>query len=221
MTARVAEISEMRSDSHVLDLGCGRGIPVLDTAVRVGCSVVGVDLTEGNIDMANESLKLYKSEKKSDLIAEFYAASYFNLPEAVLNQTFTHVMMQTSLFYSHNRIDELFGTVAKLLRPGGYFVATDFCRISEVDEVKEFMTWNSMPAILSLDEMKAAFLRNGLEYCGGENLDRHCVKCHETLREKTIQLGILEFSSPNFHRSRENFVKDGLVTFQIIMARKT
>ena len=121
MMSRIAEISKMKSDSHVLDLGCGRGVPVLDIAVSIGCSIVGVDLTEGNIEMANKSLKQYKREKKSDLDAEFYAASYLDLPETVLNQTFTHVMMQTSLFYSHHRIDEVFSAVSKILSPGGFF----------------------------------------------------------------------------------------------------
>ena len=194
MTARVAEISGMNSDSHVLDLGCGRGRPVLDIAVSKGCSVVGVDLTEGNIDLANEFLESYKMDKKPDIEAEFYAASYFNLPDVVLNQTFTHVMMQTSLFYSHHRIDEIFGVVSKNLCPGGCFIATDFCRISEVEKIGEFMKLNSMPAILSLEEIKTALLRNGLEYCQGENLDRHCVRCHEELRVKTVKLGITDFA---------------------------
>lgn len=219
MTARIAEISEISSDSHVLDLGCGRGRPILDIAVDLGCSVVGVDLSEGNIDMANESLERYRREKKPDIDAKFYAASYFYLPEEVLTETFTHVMMQTSLFYSHHRVDEIFGPVSRILCPGGRFVATDFCRISDVADVQEFMKWNSMPAILSLEEIKAALSRNGLEYCGGENLDRHCIRCHAHLREKIVRLGIPEFSPPDFHRSREDFIKNSQVTFHLIMAQ--
>ena len=220
MTARIGEISEMNSDSRVLDLGCGRGRPTLDIAVDLGCSVVGVDLSEGNIDMAKESLERYRKEKKPDIDAKFYACSYFDLPEEVLKEKFTHVMMQTSLFYSHHRVDDIFGPVSRILCPGGWFVATDFCRISDVTDIREFMKWNSMPAILSLDEMKAAFSINGLEYQGGENLDSHCIKCHKHLREKTVRLGLTEFASPEFHRSREDFVKNGQVTFQLIMAQK-
>ena len=78
-----------------------------------------------------------------------------------------------------------------------------------------------MPAILSLEEMKTALSKHGLEYTGGENLDHHCVKCHETLRLKTVELGLTDFASPEFHRSREDFVKNNQVTFQLIVARKS
>ena len=185
MTARVAEISEMNSQSHVLDLGCGRGRPILDIAVSKGCSVVGVDLADGHIAMANESAKLYKKEKKPDLKAEFYAASYFELPAAVTNQKFTHVMMQASMFYAHHRIDEILGIISKVLSPGGVLVTTDFVRACETADLTKFLEMNSMPAILSLDEMKAAMMRNGLNYSGGENLDDHCVKCNVMLCKET------------------------------------
>lgn len=219
MTERLSEISDMSSDSRVLDLGCGRGRPLLDIAVSKGCPVVGVDLCEGNIEIANEYLALYK-ENNNDLKAEFYAASYFDLPGVVKKEMYSHVMMQTSLFYSHHRIDDVFRVVSEVLKPAGRFVATDFCRIADREKVNGFTKVNSMLDILSLDEIKSALLRHGLEYCGGENLDLHCMKCHQYLREKTVSLGLEEFASTDMHAAREEFVKNGLVTFQIILARK-
>ena len=219
MTARLAEISEINSDSHVLDLGCGRGRPVLDTAVSRGCSVVGVDLAEGHIAMANEAAELYKKEKKPDLKYEFYAASYFDLPEAVTSQTFTHVMMQTSMFYAHHRIDEILSTISKLLRPGGVLVTTDFLRVSDTADLTKFKEMNSMPVILSLDEMKAAFVKNGLEYCGGEDLDEHCMKCNAMKAQKIVEENI-EGPTVAFFNMREGSVRDKKVSFQIVMAKK-
>ena len=219
MTARVAEISGMNSDSHVLDLGCGRGRPVLDIAVSKGCSVVGVDLSDGHIAMAKEASKIYAKEKKPDIKAEFYAASYFELPEAVTSQNFTHVMMQTSMFYAHHRIDEILGTISKVLRPGGILVTTDFLRVSDTADLTKFMEMNSMPVILSLDEMKAAFLRNGLEYCGGEDLDHHCIKCNAMKAAKVVQENIVGPSAA-FFNLREEFVREKKVSFQIVMAKK-
>ena len=124
MTARLAEISEINASSHVLDLGCGKGIPALDIAMAHGCSVVGVDLAEKLVEIGRRAFEKYRQEKP-DLKAEFHAASYFELPEAVMSQRFTHVLMQTSLFYVLDRIDEVFAQVSKLLKPGGVFVAAD------------------------------------------------------------------------------------------------
>ena len=220
MTARVAEISDMNSDSHVLDLGCGRGRPVLDIAVSKNCSVVGVDLAEEHIALAKKAAEVYKVEKKADIKSEFHAASYFDLPDAVTNQKFSHVMMQTSMFYAHNRIDELLRNVSKVLQPGGVLVATDFVRASDTADLTKFLEFNSMPVILSLDELKAAFLRNGLEYFGGENLDEHCIKCNAMKAAKVIEENI-QGPSVAFFNNREEFVRDKKVSFQIIMAKKS
>ena len=223
MTARVAEISGMNADSHVLDLGCGRGRPVLDIAVSKGCSVVGIDLSDGHIAMAKEASKVYAKEKKPDIKAEFYAASYFELPEAVTSQTFTHVMMQTSMFYAHHRIDEILGTISKVLRPGGILVTTDFLRVSDdADDadVALFVEKNSMRAILSMDEMKAAFVRNGLQYCGGEDLDRHCMKCNAMKVAKILQENIDGFGTEIFNM-RQEYIRLKKISFQIVMASKS
>ena len=223
MTARVAEISGMNSDSHVLDLGCGRGRPILDIAVSKGCSVVGIDLSDGHIAMAKEATKIYAKEKKPDIKAEFYAASYFELPEAVTSQTFTHVMMQTSMFYAHHRIDEILGTISKVLRPGGILVTTDFLRVSDdADDadVALFVQKNSMRAILSMDEMKAAFVRNGLQYCGGEDLDRHCMKCNAMKVAKILQENIDGFGTEIFNM-RQEYIRLKKISFQIVMASKS
>ncbi|XP_063680082.1 uncharacterized protein LOC134815477 [Bolinopsis microptera] len=219
MTALVAEISEMKSASHVLDLGCGQGIPVMDIAVHIGCSVVGVDLAECHIENANKSAEFYKKEKKPDLESEFYAASYFDLPEAVTNQTFTHVMMQTSMFYAHHRIDEILSTIFKLLRPGGVLVTTDVLRTGESADLNKFMKMNFMSALLTLDEMKAALLRNGLEYYGGENLDDHFIKSAAKKTEKIVTENIPCPSLP-FFKLQESIVKNKEMTFQIVMAKK-
>ena len=128
-------------------------------------------------------------------------------------------MMQTSMFYAHHRIDEILGNISKVLRPGGVLVTTDFVRVSDTADISEFMTMNSMPAILSLEEMKAAFLRNGMEYCGGENLDEHCMKCNAMKAEKVEREKIVG-PSVAFFNLRENTVKEKSVSFQIVMAKK-
>ena len=221
MTVRVAEISGMNADSHVLDLGCGQGIPALDIAFNIGCSIVGVDLSECQIDMANQSAELYRREKKPDLKSEFYVASYFELPEAVTSQNFTHVMMQTSMFYAHHRMDEILSIISKVLRQGGILVTTDLYKGSESDspDLSKFLEINFLPALLSLDEMKAALMRNGFEYSGGENLDNHCIKSSADKAEKIVQDNI-PCPSLLLFRLKEQLVKNGEMSFQIVMAKK-
>lgn len=221
MTERLAEISKMNAQSHVLDLGCGRGRPILDIALKIGCSVVGVDLAEGHVKMAKESKEEYEKDKDCELKAEFYAASYFDLPKEVTNQVFSHVMMQTSLFYAHHRINEVLQNISNVLKPGGVFVATDFVRVGDISNsrVIKFIEMNSMKGFLSLGEMKEHLLNNALEYTNGENLDHHCIKCNVMKTKKVIQ-DKLTGPSTEFFTNREETVRDKLASFQIIMAKK-
>ena len=225
MTERLAELSGIDGQSHVLDLGCGRGRPALDIALKTGCSVVGVDLAEGHIEMAEEYRKEYHEiimkEKGSVLKAEFYAASYFDLPEEVANQTFSHVIMQTSLFYAHHRINEVLANVSKVLKPGGLFIATDFVRLADVNDsrIAKFMEMNSMRYFLSHEDMKESLIANGLKYTSGENLDYHCMKCN-AMKAERVEKENLDGPSTGFFKMREENVRDKLVSFQIIVATK-
>jgi len=223
MPLRLVEIGEINSESRVLDLGCGKGRPLLDVAVATGCSVVGVDLADGHIDIANGFKDKYLLEHPT-LKAEFYAASYFELPAAVTQQTFTHVVMQTSLFYNHHKIDQLLSSVSTLLVTNGKMMTTDFLRKASAEDVAEFLTFNSMSLMLSMDEMKEAFTRHGMEYCGGEDIDQSCIKCNTMKKAKAAELRAKSDNfaqlNPAFFECRRSYVESGKVTFQIVMAKK-
>ena len=174
-----------------------------------------VDLADGNIEMCRKSLSAM-----SGVRAEFHVGSYFSLPAEVTQQRFSHVLMQTSIFYAHHRIDDVLGEVSRVLAPGGILATTDFLRVTEDPaELASFQTWNSMSVVLTLEEMKAALARNGLQYTGGENLDKHCVRCNDHKMERTIKEGI-EGPKAEFFKCRSDFVSSGKVTFQIVIAKK-
>ena len=59
------------------------------------------------------------------------------------------------------RIDQLLSSVSSLLTKDGKMLTTDFLRIAPAEEVAEFLTFNSMTLMLSMEEMKQAFARNG------------------------------------------------------------
>ena len=219
MTERLTEVSNINERSHVLDLGCGRGAPILDTAVKTGCSVVGLDLSEEQIKLCLKRYEDYKANKMSSINAAFYCGSFYDFPEEIRKQQFTHVLMQTSLFYGHHRIDEILSQVSAVLKHGGIFAATDFYRKVPEEKLAEFKKWNSMTKILSLEETKAALLKHNLKYVDGEDLDKHCVTCNANKLKKVEELD-LKGPDPNFFRMREASVKNGLVTFQLVVAEK-
>ena len=221
MTARLVEISNINSSSKVLDLGCGTGAPTLDIAATTGSTVVGVDLSEGLVEQANNQYLASYKERYPDIRAEFYCGSYYEIPEAVKALApFTHVVMQTSIFYGHHRIDEILREVSGVLEPSsGILVTTDFQRKAPLEDVTDLLKFMNMKTVLSKGEMEAALERNGMEYCGGENLDSHYIKCNTAKMNKVEALKI-EGSNPEFFRVRAESVRHGKVSFQIVLARK-
>ena len=218
ITMLLGEISEMGPKSQILDLGCGSGRPALDLAVKFGCSVVGVDLSEEHINMAKMSEKEYK-EMHPDINAEFYQGSFFEIPKEVMDKVFSHVIMQTSLFYAHHDLDNLFGQIEKILKPGGTFLATDFYRKTAETELKEFMEFNGMSRFLSLDEMKGALLRNNLKFVSSEDLNSHCIKCHDMAAEKMHGLNFTR-DQVKFCEVRSSHAKADKVCFHLLIANR-
>lgn len=79
----------LKSQSHVLDLGCGAGIPIDDVLLKKGHLVTGLDIAEQQIKLAKKSCPqgefivkniadLEFSEYQADAVVSFY--TIFHLP---------------------------------------------------------------------------------------------------------------------------------------------
>ncbi|MEV6560813.1 class I SAM-dependent methyltransferase [Nocardia sp. NPDC051756] len=97
----------------VLDLGCGSGLPVARALTTAGRRVVGVDISDGQIDRARRLVPAAEFIRSDAAAVEFAAGSF----DAIV------------CFYAliHMPLDEQFALLNKIstwLRPGGWFVGT-------------------------------------------------------------------------------------------------
>src|SRR5438445_8772008 len=99
--------------AHVLDVGCGSGEPVDRYLIDHGYTVIGIDFSHSQIDLARhrvpearyemkDMLELHAGEYRVDGVVSFYAI--FHTPR--------------------DRHAELLETVASFLRPGGVMLIT-------------------------------------------------------------------------------------------------
>lgn len=102
----------------VLDLACGEGFYTRELRRRGASRVVGVDLSEGMIDLAREE------EERNPLGIE-YRAGDARLLEG--DESFDMVVAAYLLNYASTReeLAEMCTAVARALRPGGRFVAVN------------------------------------------------------------------------------------------------
>ncbi len=75
-TIEIAHLAQLQSHHNVLDVGCGLGGSARYIANEYGCSVVGIDLTDEYVDVAN---KLTEFVKLTDKVS-FKQGSALELP---------------------------------------------------------------------------------------------------------------------------------------------
>ena len=114
--------------AKVLDLGCGTGLE-LEEYFRMNsdAEVTGIDLTEAMLKELAEKFP----DKRLDLIC----GSYFNVPfgEGCFDAA---VSVESLHHFTKEEKIPLYGKLIKALRPGGYFILTDY--FSECDEQEAF-----------------------------------------------------------------------------------
>ena len=112
-TKALIELCHINQDTYVLDAGCGVGATACYLAKRYGCSVVGVDLSEGMIARSHERAK---RERVEDSV-EFRVADVRNLPfdDALFDVV---ICESVATFIEDKR--QVASELVRVTQPGGY-----------------------------------------------------------------------------------------------------
>ncbi|KLL10666.1 SAM-dependent methlyltransferase [Protofrankia coriariae] len=113
------------SHSRVMDAGSGRGGTSFMIAERFGCRVDGVNYCGHHIDFAE---RIARRRGWADRV-RFHFANMAHTPFP--DQSFDAIVSNETTMCVD--IDEVFGEFARLLRPGGRYVAVTWCRNDAVD----------------------------------------------------------------------------------------
>ncbi|MEC3916077.1 methyltransferase domain-containing protein [Nocardia sp. CDC160] len=159
---------------RVLDIGSGLGGAAFHVAAVTGADVVGVDLAEVMVNLANE-----RRNGDSNGHVRFILGSAF--AEELEKHSFDVIYSRDSLLYEHDK-PGLFARCRELLRPGGRLHISDFCAGVRTPEFEEYIDVSgySLPTIegyaqllsdagfvevtrIDLSELTGEFLRADLE----------------------------------------------------------
>jgi len=103
----------------VIDLGCGRGGTAFSINLKYGCKVVGVNISESQVEKAEEIAKSKHAQGVSFRVMDFHNLDF-------PGERFTHAVLNESTMYSVD-LDALIEGVAKVLSPGGRLVIAAWC----------------------------------------------------------------------------------------------
>ena len=122
-----AALLPMEKDKRILDLGCGTGLELEELfQMNPYAKVTGIDLTEAML----ETLKAKFPDKDITTVC----GSYFEVPfgEEVFDAA---VSVESLHHFTKEQKIPLYKKLNKALKPGGYFILTDYFAESEEEEV--------------------------------------------------------------------------------------
>ena len=122
-----AALLPMEKDKSILDLGCGTGLELEELfQMNPYAKVTGIDLTEAMLEM----LKAKFPDKDITTVC----GSYFEVPfgEEVFDAA---VSVESLHHFTKEQKLPLYKKLNKALKPGGYFILTDYFAESEEEEV--------------------------------------------------------------------------------------
>lgn len=156
-TNELLKYAGLKDEDHVLDIGCGTGKTSCHISKKMGCKVVGTDISSDMIFMANKRAASTKLEKK----VNFITADLQNLPFE--NDSFDAIILESVMIYVNK--EKALNELKRVLKPDGKICANEFTwlqkpNISLVNKTSEIL--NASVEILTIDEWKSLFQSNGM-----------------------------------------------------------
>lgn len=167
----------IRTEDHVLDVGCGIGGASRFAAQTYGCQVIGMDLTDEYVETGNTLCSWLGLEHRVKLSQGNVLA--MNLPDATIDKAFMlHVGMNIPDKAS------LAMEVWRVLRPGGVFGIYDIMEVG-VDQLAFPVPWATVAEASSLASpaaYKRALMAAGFEIVSERNCREFALEFFERLK---------------------------------------
>jgi SAM-dependent methyltransferase len=158
----VAEDGGFGPGMSVLDVGCGSGGPAMTIAARWEVHVTGVDLVPRHVERARErAMALGLAER-----TRFMEADAMRLPFP--DASFDHVYAIESAYHAPDK-GRFYAECARVLRPGGSFLGTDWLRgegpAEEQHErvLEPVRRLHAIPSLVGIEDLRAHLEACGLE----------------------------------------------------------
>ncbi|MFF0861367.1 methyltransferase domain-containing protein [Nonomuraea sp. NPDC003560] len=171
LTGEVLDRLRTSPGDHVLDVGCGIGKPALRLAQERKVDVVGVSISEQQIEIAAASARAVPMPTQ----VTFRTADAMDLPFP--DSSFDAVLSLEVLHHVADRAGAL-REIARVVRPGGSVVIADFALRAPVPEehrelVDRFAAACNLVTLTEIDEYVAEFTGAGLELVEVTDVSEH------------------------------------------------
>lgn len=167
--------------AKILDVGCGDGSTAIWLAQQTGSVVVGIDISQVEIDNARQ-----KAQEHPTLNLSFQQASVANLPFA--DGEFTHVWSQGNLYRVRDRAKAL-QEIYRVLKETGVFIFDDLVApVSEFSETARNQVYErlSFEPTFSRKNYAEVFSQLGLMVLEDIDLSPHLHRSYQLLAQLAL-----------------------------------
>jgi len=183
-TIEIADLAQLQPHHTVLDVGCGLGGSARYIANEYGCSVVGIDLTDEYIDVAN---KLTEFVNLTDKVS-FKQASALELPFP--SENFDIVWTEhTQMNISDKR--KFYGELSRVLKPKGRLVFHDVFSgtASEPYYPTPWAEYDSLSSLCTQEEAKTSIQKSNLKVNEWKDKSEQSLEFFKEMIKKTEKSG--------------------------------
>ena len=158
MNRVLAEIAKITSKDKILDAGCGVGGSALWLAENIGANVIGLNIHQGQLNIAEE---LAKKSCKGDLV-EFVKGDYTATPFP--DQSFDVIWALQSVSHAEDTM-EFLKEAKRLLKKDGRiilseaFIGKENLSTKEKKQLNKFLKGWSLPSLISPSKFES-YLKN-------------------------------------------------------------
>jgi len=181
----LAQLTNVKAGSDILDIGCGFGASSLYLAKNYNAAVIGITNCSVQVQIA------IKAAAKEELNAQFLLMD----AEAMgFRKQFDLLWCVESISHYQHRA-AFFASAAKLLKPGGVFAITDWFKKENLTpaETKKFIEPIEKGMLVELqvmDDYEDFLTSSGLQIAHREILNENCAKtwdlCLDIVKDKAL-----------------------------------
>ena len=174
-------------NSRVLDLGCGNGTASVWLCNRLGCRVMGVDLSGVRITNAKADLDKHPGEVRARV--DFEKASATELPFD--DGSFTHVWSQAAIYHIHDK-EKALTEAYRVLAQGGVFVFDDLIKPkAEISAATKKYVYDRLifDTDFTFETYQDSLKKAGFQVVHAEDLSDHLKMSYQCLARMALEKG--------------------------------